>query len=380
MRSSRIPVSGPWITELEVGYVADAVRTAWYGDHLVYHERFERAFAEYLGVECTMALPSCTSAIHLALAALGVGPGDEVVVPDITWIASAAPVTYVGATAVFADVDPVTWCITPASIEAVLTPRTRAIIVVELYGSMPDWPALLELARRRGVAIVEDSAEAIGSRYRDRPAGSFGHVSVFSFHGSKTLTTGEGGLLATRDRDLFSRAQVLRDHGRPAGDRRFQNTEVAFKYKMSSMQAALGLAQLERLNSLVDRKREIFGWYRELLGDIDGITLNAEPAGCRNSYWMTTAVVDSRFGLDKRQLMDGLDRLGIDSRPFFHPLSSLEAYARSAEAAKARVRNTVTYDLAPRGINLPSGLALTRKDVEDVCRALRTVVLEEPSL
>jgi len=374
MSTGRIPVSGPWISEREVDYVADAVRTAWYADHLAYHARFERAFAEHLGVERTMALPSCTSAIHLALAALGVGPGDEVIVPDVTWIASAAPVTYVGATPVFADIDPLTWCITPASVESVLTERTRAIIAVELYGSMPDWQGLLELADRRGIPIIEDAAEAVGSRYRDRPAGSFGHVSVFSFHGSKTLTTGEGGLLATRDAALFSRAQVLRDHGRPAGDRHFQNTEVAFKYKMSSMQAALGLAQLERLESLVERKREIFGWYQEMLGSVAGLTLNAEPRGTRNSFWMTTVVVDRGYGLDKRQLMAGLDREGIDSRPFFHPLSSLEAYAGCDEAGKARLRNIVGYDISPRGLNLPSGLSLTRADVERVCQALQGIL------
>jgi perosamine synthetase len=188
MMADRIPVSGPWITEREVEYVADAVRSAWYANHLVYHSKFERAFAEYLGVQHTMALPSCTSAIHLALAALGVGPGDEVIVPDVTWIASVAPVTYVGATPVFADIDPVNWCIDPASVEALLTPRTRAIIAVELYGSMPDWDALLDLSERHGIPIIEDAAEAVGSRHNGRPAGSLGRISVFSFHGSKTLT------------------------------------------------------------------------------------------------------------------------------------------------------------------------------------------------
>jgi perosamine synthetase len=370
MSLPRIPVSGPWITEREVELVADAVRTAWYSDHLVYHQRFERAFAAYLGMPYTMALPSCTSAIHLSLAALGVGPGDEVVVPDVTWIASAAPVTYVGATPVFADVDPATWCVTPSSVESVITERTRAIIAVELYGSMPDWTGLLSLAERRGIPIIEDAAEAIGSRYRDRPAGSFGHLSVFSFHGSKTLTTGEGGLLATRDPDLFARAQVLRDHGRPAGDRFFCNTEVAFKYKMSSMQAALGVAQLERLDELVARKREVFGWYKALLASCPGLTLNAEPPDTFNSFWMTTAVVDRGYGLDKRQLMAILDDHGIDSRPFFHPLSSLPAYAGSEQSEKARRRNHVSYDVSPRGVNLPSGLTLNCEDVEKVCAVL----------
>lgn len=371
---ARIPVSGPWITEREVRYVADAAQNAWYANHNAYHARFEKAFSEYLGVRHTMALPSCTSAIHLALMALGVGPGDEVVVPDVTWIASAAPVSYVGATPVFADIDPSTWCMSEAGLRACLTPKTRAIIPVDLYGSMPDWDALRRVARDAGVPIIEDAAEAVGSRYQGRPAGSFGRLGVFSFHGSKTLTTGEGGLLATDDEALFKRAQFLRDHGRPPGDRFFHNTEVAHKYKMSSLQAALGLAQVERVEELVTRKREIFGWYRARLARTPGLALNAEPAGTVNSYWMNTVVLDPRFKLDKRELMGRLDAYQIDSRPFFFPLSSLPAYAGLPQASEARARNTVSYDISPRGVNLPSGLNLTEADVDYVCRSLLEIL------
>jgi perosamine synthetase len=374
LKLPRIPVSGPWITAHEVKYVSDAVRNAWYSEHRIYHDRFEKAFSDHLGVRYTMALPSCTSGLHLALAALGIGPGDEVIVPDVTWIASAAPITYVGATPVFADIDPLTWCLSPETVASVITARTRAIIAVELYGSMPDWDGLHALADRHGIPIIEDAAEAVGSRYRGRPAGSLGRISVFSFHGSKTLTTGEGGLLATNETELFRRAQVLRDHGRPAGDRYFQNTEIAYKYKMSSLQAALGLAQLERLDSLVERKREIFAWYRDILEPIKGIVLNAEPEGTVNSYWMTTALIDSAFKLNKRDVMDRLDAQGIDARPFFYPLSSLEAYAGAPQAELAQRRNLVSYELSPRGVNLPSGLNLTREDVDRVCGALVSIL------
>ena len=247
----RIPVSGPWITQKEIDYVTDAAAHAWYSQANMYHERFEKAFAEYVGVRFATALPSCTSAIHLALLALGVGPGDEVVVPDVTWIASAAPITYVGATPVFADIEPDTWCLSADSFEACITPRTRAVIPVDLYGNMPDMDALGKVAARHGVAVVEDAAEAIGSEYRGRKAGSFGDAATFSFHGSKTLTTGEGGMLLANDEKIFRRASFLRDHGRAPGDKLFYNTEVAYKYKMSSMQAALGLAQLERIEELV---------------------------------------------------------------------------------------------------------------------------------
>jgi perosamine synthetase len=340
----------------------------------MYHERFEKAFATFLGVRHAMALPSCTSGIHLALMALGVGPGDEVIVPDITWIASAAPVTYVGATPVFADVDRDTWCLSAKAFEQLITPRTRAIIPVDLYGSMPDWDAILQIAKARGIAVIEDAAEAVGSEYHGRPAGSFGDCSVFSFHGSKTLTTGEGGLLATNREDIFKRASFLRDHGRPPGDRMFFNTEVAHKYKMSSMQAALGLAQLERVEDLITRKREIFSWYQAELKNVPGVTLNAEPPGTKNSYWMNTIILDRSYGLDKVTLMQALSERGIDTRPFFHPLSSIPAYKDSPEASRAAQRNTVSYDISARGINLPSGLNLTPELVKRVCDAVKAVL------
>jgi len=372
--TARIPVAGPSITQREIDYVTDAVSTAWYADSNKYHAKFEAAFANHLGVPHAMALPSCTSAIHLALMALGVGPGDEVIVPDCTWIASAAPVSYVGATPVFADVEPDTWCISAKSFEACVTSRTKAVIPVDLYGSMPDFDAIERIAKARGVAVIEDAAESVGSEFHGRPAGSFGVCGVFSFHGSKTLTTGEGGLLATRDEKLFRRAQILRDHGRLPGDRLFFNTEVAHKYKMSAMQAALGLAQLERLSELVEMKRRLFAWYREELASVPGLTLNAEPAGTKNSYWMITVVVDAARRVTTKDLMARLDAADIDSRPFFHPLSSLPAYAGRPEADAARKRNVVAYSIAGRAVNLPSALNLSRADVARVCAVVRDAV------
>ena len=370
----RIPVSGPWITAKEIAYVTDAVTNAWYGNANVWHERFEKAFAEHVGVKHAIALPHCTAAIHLSLLALRVGPGDEVIVPDCTWIASAAPITYVGATTVFADVDPQTWCLDAKSFEACITPRTKAVIPVNLYGNMPDMDALREVADRHSIAIIEDAAESIGSEFKGGRAGSFGATGVFSFHGSKTLTTGEGGMLVTDDDDLRARVLFLRDHGRPPGDRLFHNTEVAYKYKMSSMQAALGSAQLERVEELVSRKREIFAWYAEELAGLPGVTLNYHAPGTKNPYWMVTAVLAESLGLRKERLMELLAAEGIDCRPFFHPLSSLPAYAGTPQAEAARSRNPVSYALSPYGINLPSALNLTRDQVRRVGVTVRAVV------
>jgi perosamine synthetase len=257
-----IPVAGPSITDKEIAYVSDAAANAWYAGADSYNRRFEAAFAAWIGRKHAISLPSCTSAIHLSLAALGVGPGDEVVVPDVTWIASAAPIDYVGATAVFADIEPSTWCLDPESLESVITPRSKAVIVVDLYGSMPDMAALSAVAERHGVALIEDAAEAAGTRLHGRMAGSFGIAGTFSFHGSKTLTTGEGGMLVSDDDDFHDRCLFLRDHGRVPGDVTFRNTEVAFKYKMSALQAALGLAQVERADELVAKKRQIWRAWR----------------------------------------------------------------------------------------------------------------------
>src|ERR1700730_2178843 len=222
-----IPVAGPWVTEKEIQYTTDAAANAWYANANVYSERFERTFAEYLGVAHAVSLPSCTSALHLALAALDIGPADEVIVPDVTWIASSAPVDYVGATPVFADIDPMSWCLDASALERAITGRTKAVIVVDLYGNMPEMEDIIVVAQRHGLAVVEEAAEAIGSEFRGRRAGSFGDAGTFSFHGTKTLTTGEGGMLVTNRRDVYRGGLVLRDHGPQEGDRLFINHEIA---------------------------------------------------------------------------------------------------------------------------------------------------------
>ncbi len=362
----RIPIAGPWITQHEIDYVQDAVAHGWYDKAGDYVDRFEKAFAAWVGVGHAVTTPSCTSAIHLALAAAGIGPGDEVVVPELTWIASAAPIDYVGATAVFADADACTWCVNPETVGVVLSERTRAVITVDLYGNVA--PSREIAALRDDLFVIEDAAEAVGSTRDGARAGSLGAVGVFSFHGSKTLTTGEGGMLVTDDPRLHERCLFLRDHGRAPGDKSFFNQEVAFKYRMSNLQAALGLAQLERVDELVARKREIFGWYRELLVDVP-VTLNQEEEGVASSFWMVTALLEA--GVDRDRVMARLGESGIDTRPFFHPLSSLPALQDRGEAVRARVRNSFAYELAPRGLNLPSAASLTPEQVERVCVALR---------
>lgn len=372
--AGRIPIAGPSITAREVDAVTAAAREGWYANAGAFHAPFESAFAAYVGRRHAMALPSGTSALHLALAALGIGQGDEVIVPDMTWIASAAPITYVGAQPVFADIDPVTWCLSIDSFVSCLSPRTKAVIVVDLYGNMSDLDELVRIADEHGVAVIEDAAQAIGSRLRGRPAGGFGVAGAFSFHGSKTLTTGEGGMLVTDSEEMYQRAAVLRDHGRPPGDTAFFNDEVAYKYKMSAMQAALGLAQLERVDELVGKKRALFEWYQRELSDVGGLTLNQAGPGVDPCFWMVTVLLDEDLGLDKGALIAQLAEVQVDSRPIFHPLSALPAYRQSPAADRARHANPTAYRLSPRGVNLPSALVLDRQQVTYVCDQVRRIV------
>lgn len=370
----RIPISGPWITQKEIDYVADAVAKAWYQNANIYNERFEKAFAEYVGVKFAISLPTCTSAIHLSLLSLGVGAGDEVIVPDLTWIASAAPATYVGATLVFADVDERTWCLSARSFEQLISPKTKAVIPVDLYGGMPDMDRIREVASQHGISVIEDAAEAIGSEYMGRKAGSFGDTGVFSFHGSKPLTTFEGGMLVTDREDAYHRSLFLGNHGRSRGKKMFWNTEVAYKYKMTSMQAALGLAQLERVDEILERKRQIFNWYAERFANVEGITLNYEAPDTKNTYWMVTVILDRKFGLEKEDVMSSMSEKGIDCRPVFYPLSSLPAYQNLEQAKLAQRRNKNAYKISPYGFNLPCGLNMTEEKVDYVCNVLKSIL------
>ncbi len=366
----RIPLCGPSITAKEIAYVTDAAANAWYENATMFQERFEAAFADYVGKRHAIAVTNCTSAIHLSLAALGVGPGDEVIVPDITWIASAAPISYVGATPVFADIDAHTWCLTAKTMARCITERTMAVIPVDLYGNMAEMDGICDLAERHGIAVIEDAAEAVGSEYRGKKAGSFGHTGVFSFHGSKTITTGEGGMAVTDDEELYRRMVTLRDHGRKPGDTAYFNSEVGFKYRLGGLQAALGLAQIERIEELVAAKRRVFSLYQARLGDVPGLTLNHEGPETTNTYWMVTVIWDRALGITKEDVIAAMAERNVDTRPFFHPLSSIPAYANAPDSTRAQAENKVSYAISPYGINLPSGATLTEEEIDYVCAGL----------
>jgi perosamine synthetase len=371
--AERIPVAGPWVTDLEMRYVADAAANDWYGKAGQSVGLFEAEFAEYLGVEHAAAVPHGTSALHLAMLALEIGQGDEVIVPETTWVASAAPIVYLGATPVFVDIDRDSWCIDPASLAQCISARTKAIVTVDLYGGIPDMEAIGALAQ--GIPVIEDAAQAIGAAWHTAPAGTLGDVGAFSFHGTKTMTTGEGGMVVTNRDDLFSRVSTMRDHGRSRANHRYFTTdEIGFKYRMSSLQAAFGRAQLSRIDELLEKKRRIFDWYAERLTDVPGIGLNHDRPEVTNAYWMTTLVVDRSYQLSTKAMMRYFDQRGIDTRPFLPPLSSLNAFSGYDTVFGAPDRNPVAYDIASRSINLPSALMLNESQVDQVCAHLRELL------
>jgi perosamine synthetase len=358
----------PSITEREIDYVNDAIRNGWGENCYNYIYRFQDAFKSYLTTPFAMATSSCTGALHIAFAAIGLKPGDEIIVPDITWIASVSPIVQLGATPVFVDVESDSWCIDPTKIEAAITPKTKAILAVHIYGNLADMDSIMAIAKKYNLYVVEDAAEAIGSEYKGQKAGSIGDFGVFSFHGTKTITTGEGGMLVSNNQVLFGQASIIADHGRdPKVPKIFWCEQVGLKYKMSNLQAAIGLAQLERIEELVNHKRWVFKQYKSALESFD-IQMNHEPDGCINSYWMPTMVLPTSFELEKRdQLIKVLIDKKIQVRPFFYPVSSFPMF-ESIE------NNKVSSSMSDRGINLPSYFEMTADDISYIAEQIKSLL------
>jgi len=344
----RIAYTKPSITELEIGYATDAARNGW-GEYCYdYIHRFERLFREHLGSDCAIATSSATGALHMGMAAMGVGPRDEVILADTNWIASVAPVVHLGATPVFVDVLSDTWCLDPAAVERAVTPRTRAILAVHLYGNLCDMDLLRAIGERHGIPVIEDAAEGLGSVWHGSKAGTMGAFGAFSFHGSKTVTTGEGGMFVTSDPALYEKVLTLSNHGRARGQtKQFWPDLLGFKYKISNLQAAIGCGQIERIDELTQRKRAILARYRDLLDDVEGVSMNPEPPGTINGAWMPTVVFDKACGVSRESLQGAFAADNIDARVFFSPLSGLPMFTPVPA-------NTNAWEIPGRAINLPS--------------------------
>lgn len=346
--SNRIHYTKPSITELEVRYATDAAQNGWGDSCYEYINRFEEAFKQHLGVKYAIATSSCTGALHMGMAALGIGPGDEVIMGDTNWIATASPIVHLGAKPIFVDILVDSWCLDPELVEQAITSRTKAIVAVHLYGNLCEMDKLLALGEKYGIPVIEDAAEAIGSVYHGKPAGSMGRFGAFSFHGSKTLTTGEGGIFVTSDADLYENVLTLSNHGRARGrTKQFWPDMVGFKYKMSNIQAAIGCAQVERIEELTRRKREIFAYYRSHMAPLPGVSTNPEAIDTVNGAWMPTVVFTPETGVTREILQASFEVDNIDSRVFFHPLSGLPMF-------EPKKGNLVAWDIPCRAINLPS--------------------------
>jgi perosamine synthetase len=358
-----IPVSAPMLAGNELAYVQDCLESTWISSAGPYIERFEQMFAELCDVEHAVACCNGSAALHLALLAAGVGPGDEVIVPTLTYVACANMVVACGAVPVLVDADPLTWTLDPRAVEAAVTERTRAILAVHLYGHPADMDALQAIADRHDLCMVEDAAEAHGARYRDRVAGSLGDVAAFSFFGNKILTTGEGGMVVTSDAELAARARLLRGQGQDP-HRRYWHVVRGFNYRMTNVAAAIGVAQLERAALHIGRRLELAHWYREALDGIAGIQPAPEAAWARSARWMTCVLCDP--GVDRAAVMRRLDERGIETRPFFFPLHELPIYADAGAAGQFPVAEA----LGGSGLCLPTSGTLDRTCVQRIALAL----------
>lgn len=366
---SKIPYTKPSITDLEVSYATDAAANGWGERCYDYIHRFEDAFKEHLSVKYAIATSSCTGALHMGMAALGIGPGDEVILADTNWIATVAPIVHLGATPVFVDILEDSWCLNPKRVEQAVTPRTKAIIAVHLYGNLCDMDSLLAIGAKHNIPIIEDAAEAIGSIYHSKRAGSIGIFGAFSFHGSKTLTTGEGGIFVTNDQDLYERVLTLSNHGRARNQiKQFWPDMVGFKYKMSNVQAAIGCAQIERVEELILRKREILACYREVMANLHAITMNPDPEGTLNGSWMPTVVFSSEAGITRERLQSAFATANIDARPFFWPLSQLAMFDSHDSSSTA-------WSICGRAINLPSFHDIRDDEIGRVSAVIQDLVL-----
>ncbi len=352
-----IPISRPFIGARERELVLDALDSGWVSSIGKYIDEFEAKFARYCGTEHALAVSNGTTGLHLALATLGLQQGDEVIVPDLTFVATANAVAYTGATPVLADVDADTLCLDVASVKSLITPRTKAIIPVHLYGHPADMDALNEVAGAHGLAVVEDAAEAHGAEYKGRRVGSLGKCAVFSFYGNKVITTGEGGMLITNDREFYQRAKRLRDHAM-SPQKRYFHEERGFNYRITNLQAALGVAQLERIDEFLDRRAEIMNWYNSAIPTTDSVRLNRVKNWAKSAFWMVCLEVDWFDETRRDAFMRALGARGIDTRPYFCVLSSMPMYRQASLPVSARK--------AQIGLNLPSYFELTKAQVQRI--------------
>jgi len=360
-----IPVSKPEITFSDEAYVNEAVRSGWVSSLGEFINKFEKNFSNFCNTKYALTVSNGTVGLHLSLVALGIKPGDEVIIPDLTFIATANAVSYTGAIPVLADIELDSLCICTKSIEKLITSKTKAIIAVHLYGHPANMTGINRLAKKYGLYVIEDAAEAHGAKIGDQKVGSFGDIGVFSLYGNKIITTGEGGVITTNNKKLYNKMTFLRDHAM-SSDKRYWHTEIGFNYRMTNLQAALGVGQLERISEILKKREFIFEWYSEELINVPEIRLNSTKEGYKNAYWLIYIVLPKLNDKKRNTLMSKLKEYNIDSRPFFYPMSQLPMY-------KTNTPDSVNY-IFEKGINLPTFNEITREQVRYICNSLKSVL------
>ena len=358
---NKIPVYRPDLSGNEMRYVNECLETSWISSRGRFVGEFEERFAQRIGVAHAASVCNGTVALHLALVALGIGPGDEIIVPTLTYIASVNAIVYTGATPVFVDSLASTWQMDPEDVRCHITPRTRAIMAVHLYGQACDMEALADIAREHRLFLIEDCAEAFGTLYHGQHVGTFGDISTFSFFGNKTITTGEGGMVVTNDKTLNERARHFKGQGL-AAHREYWHDVVGYNYRMTNIEAAIGLAQLERADEFLRLKRQLAVHYARALSGLP-VELHAEAPGTIHSYWMVSLLVKQAD--DREPLRAHMAADGIETRPLFYPVHTMPMYARGFR------KHAVAEDLAWRGINLPSWPGLSESQVAAIAESVR---------
>lgn len=365
----RIPVNEPIITAEAKKFVNEALDSGWVSSAGKYIEEFEREFAKFIGVKHAITTTNGTTALHLALASLDIKEGDEVIVPTFTMVASVDAILYTGATPVFIDCEPDTFCMDVSQLEKKITKKTKAIMPVHIYGHPVDMDPLLEIAKKYDLSVVEDAAEVHGATYKGKMCGSMGHMNAFSFYGNKIITTGEGGMVVTNNDELAARARTLKDLAH-SPKKRFWHEEIGYNYRMTNMQAALGLGQLQHVHEFVEKKQWMAREYEKGIKAIKGIKVPTTKEYATNVYWMYAILVDDQFPMTKDELRAALIEKGIDTRDFFYSVASMPL-------GKPYVKNSETFpvaeDIEKRGLYLPSGLAITQEQINYVCESIHAI-------
>lgn len=361
-----IPVCEPKLGGKELEYVTDCIKTNWISSKGKYITEFEEKFSKYCGAKYGIATSNGTTALHLALASLGIKTGDEVIIPTFTMIATVNSVTYTGAKPVLVDSEPKTWNMDPSEIKKKVTPRTNAIMVMHTYGHPCDMDPIREIAEKHDLYVIEDAAEAHGAEYKGKRTGSLSDAGCFSFYANKIITTGEGGMVVTSDDKIAEMAKLLRDQA--FEPKRFIHRYVGFNYRITNLQAAVGVAQMEIIDESVNTRRRNAQLYNSLLKDVKGITLPPDASWAKNVYWMYTVLIEDSFGMSRDDLMEFLKGKGIDTRSAFYPVHAQPVYAKQYAGEKYPVAD----ELSRKGINLPSGNTLTKSQIETVVEAIKS--------